>query len=327
MNANQAEANDGIASQNIPNWGEQHFWNWNGLFCHWRLLGEENQKSIILLHGFGASSSHWRYNASFLAENGFKVYGLDLIGFGKSEQPSQRKLKKLDNIFWANQVAAFVKEIVFPKNDEKVVLLGNSLGGLTALTTAACHPNLVKAVIAAPLPDPALIQDKFLTIPKWLLKIKNFFIKTFFNFLPLRTIVRFIIKTKLIDIAIQSAYSHSVKNDFDLKQIILEPAKRYSAGRVLRSMCIGMSTRDEISKAPSLLSRIASFPKHMPILIIWGSEDKFVPLRIGKKLIKDHSWLQLSIIERTGHCPHDESPKNFNQYVLHWLKNNLEGYI
>ena len=38
------------------------------------------------------------------------------------------------------------------------VVIGNSLGGLTALTAAVLAPDKVQAVVAAPLPDPALIQ-------------------------------------------------------------------------------------------------------------------------------------------------------------------------
>ena len=38
----------------------------------------------MLLHGFGASSDHWRNNAYFLEKAGFRVYSLDLIGFGES---------------------------------------------------------------------------------------------------------------------------------------------------------------------------------------------------------------------------------------------------
>ena len=93
-------------------WGKSQNWYWKGLRCHWRVLGENNQKPILLLHGFGASSSHWRNNAGPLASAGFRVFGLDLIGFGDSEQPRQKKIPKLDNQFWAEQVAGFLEEVI-----------------------------------------------------------------------------------------------------------------------------------------------------------------------------------------------------------------------
>ena len=46
-----------------------------------------------------------------------------------------------------------------------------------------------------------------------------------------------------------------------------------------------------------------------------------------KKLVTQYPWIKLFIIENTGHCPHDESPSEFNQYVLNWLKSNSRRYI
>ena len=97
------------APHNGANWGEPNNWSWKGTKCHWRVLGKENQRPLILLHGFGASSSHWRKNAGPLAAAGFRVYSLDFIGFGESEQPSQKKIQKLDNQIWSEQVAAFLE--------------------------------------------------------------------------------------------------------------------------------------------------------------------------------------------------------------------------
>lgn len=88
-------------------------------------------------------------------------------------------------------------------------------------------------------------------------------------------------------------------------------------------MCIGMSTRNIVHTAPLLLESIAKSPNQSPILLVWGRQDKLVPLNIGRKIIKEYPWLKLLILENTGHCPHDESSDKFNQYVLNWLKLNL----
>ena len=98
------------------NWGEHHNWRWNGLLCHWRVVGDKNDQPIVLIHGFGASSDHWRHNAQFFADAGFCVYSLDLIGFGKSDQPNREKVSKIDNLFWANQVIDFLQEIAKTNN-------------------------------------------------------------------------------------------------------------------------------------------------------------------------------------------------------------------
>ena len=310
-----------------PNWGESNLWNWADFHCHWRVLGEENKKPLVLIHGFGASSAHWRFNAQYFAQQGFRVYALDLIGFGKSEQPVKEKIKKLNNRFWAIQLGSFLEEVVDTKEKGKAVLLGNSLGALVALTTSVIYPNLVEAVIAAPLADPSLIRSSKIKLPYWLLIFKRFLIKTFFTLLPLEIIIPLIIKTKLINIALQSAYYHSVRKDLDLKRIVISPAQRNSSARALRSMCIGMALRKESDTARFLLDRLNTRTNHLPMLLVWGRQDRFVPLSIGEMISTEYPWIKLMILEKSGHCPHDESSCDFNHYVLHWLKNKLRGHI
>ena len=316
-----------ISFQNNSRWGEKNSWVWRTYKCHWRVLGKNNKKPLLFLHGFGASSAHWRNNAYFFAQNGFKVFSLDLIGFGKSDQPGPNRLKKLDNFVWSMQVADFLREVIKTTDNGKVTIIGNSLGGLVGITTAAFNHELVDSVIAAPLADPDLIKRQNRKPPRWLFSAKNKLITIFFKLLPLELIIPLIAKTNLIILALQSAYNHSIKLDSDLKRIVIEPSQRDTAPRALRAMCIGMSTREAKLTAPYLLDRIRSIPDHAKILLIWGKKDKFIPLALSKRLTNRFPWLQLSIINNAGHCPHDESPSDFNQCVLNWLKNNSERYI
>ena len=48
-------------------WGRHGAWQWRGHHSHWRVLGEDHQPPLVLLHGFGAASGHWRRNAAVLA--------------------------------------------------------------------------------------------------------------------------------------------------------------------------------------------------------------------------------------------------------------------
>jgi len=96
---------------------------------------------FVLLHGYGASAYHWRYNIPELAKIG-KVYALDLLGFGWSEKaPEDYSNQKL----WPDEVATFVKEVI--GEDKKVILVGNSMGGAASLSTAGYYPEIVKAVV------------------------------------------------------------------------------------------------------------------------------------------------------------------------------------
>ena len=303
-----------------PDWGISKDWFFKNLRVHYRVTGEESNPPIVLIHGFGASSDHWRNNAAIFASEGFRIYGIDLIGFGKSEQNLQGKIKHLDNQFWSNQLASFLDEIVEIKKNEKVILIGNSLGALTAITTLSQRPDLIKTVIAAPLPEPIFINPIQPSFPNWLEKVKAFLIKLFFQLFPMNALVNLISRTKLINFALQSAYSHSIKNDNLLKRIVTVPARRPNAANALRSMCIGMTKRPNSIKGPSIISKIQNLKSRPPILLIWGSKDKLIPIFLAKKLIKHHPWLKLTVINGAGHCLHDELPNQFNQIVLKWLE-------
>ena len=130
-----------------------NYWNWNGFKICWSVTGEGNEIPIIFLHGFGASRKHWRNNLEYFAKRNFASYSLDLLGFGDSDQPGIRQIGRLDNEIWSKQVSDFIKQVIRPKNSEKVILIGNSLGSLVALTCAVSLEDQIAAVIASPLPD------------------------------------------------------------------------------------------------------------------------------------------------------------------------------
>ena len=239
-----------------PHWGESKYWSYKDLRVHFRVTGEESNPPIVLIHGFGASSDHWRNNAEIFASEGFRVFGIDLIGFGKSEQHLQSKIKHLENQFWANQLASFLDEIVDIQKNGKVILIGNSLGALTAITTLSNRPELIKTIIAAPLPEPVFVNPIKFSFPNWLLKVKSFLIKIVFHLFPLKTLVNLISRTKLITFALQSAYFRSILNDIPLKRIVTVPAQRVNASKALRAMCIGMSNRPNSANGPSIIEKI-----------------------------------------------------------------------
>jgi pimeloyl-ACP methyl ester carboxylesterase len=242
-----------------------------------------------------------------------------LIGFGRSEQPGLHPHIRLDNRLWGRQLAAFLEQVV----QQPAVLVGNSLGGLTALTTAAFRPEWVKAVVAAPLPDPALMQPVPKRQSRRLRRFKTAIVQLLCRLLPLELLVPLISRTALLRMGLQGAYSRSIRSDRELHQLIASPARRRTAARSLRAMSVGMALRPREATAPALLERLAEHDQPIPLLLLWGRQDRFVPLMIGEKLQQQHSWLQLHVLDGSGHCPHDESPDHFHQELLRWLDLNL----
>ncbi len=280
---------------------------------------------MLLLHGFGASSSHWRRNAIFFSTSGYRVYALDLLGFGKSDQPSvNSSLKGLDNELWGKQICSFLREIVQTDLTGRAVLIGNSLGGLAALTATARNVNAVAALVTAPLPDPALMRGPIRLRNRFFSYLKEKLVRIFFSLLPLEIILPLITRSFLIRQALQAAYFCNVESDKDLLRIVTKPAMRSSAAGSLRAMCIGMSLRLNASTAPELIGVLDDQIKKVPFLMIWGRNDRFVPFDIGRQIKTKHPWINFLVMDSSGHCPHDETSDSFNHVVFNWLSLSLE---
>ena len=246
---------------------ESNYWYWNGFKIFWSVKGKENTNPMILLHGFGASSKHWRNNSDYFAKKGYSVYSIDLIGFGNSAQPGIREIEKLDNGVWCSQVRDFIKQVIRPKTSKKIILIGNSLGSLVALTCAVYLKNEILSVIASPLPDPLINKKKGSILNSRFKKLKTKLIKIFFRIFPLEIFLFLINKFGIIKLGLNSAYFKKEHVDKELLDIIKKPVLRKTAARSLRAMCIGMSTRGDKLKASYLLEKL-SYSKKVPFLLL-----------------------------------------------------------
>ena len=309
MNSNFKEENI-----NYPN-----FWNWNGFKICWSVTGEHNKIPIIFLHGFGASRKHWRNNIGYFAKRNCASYSLDLIGFGDSDQPGIRQIGRLNNEIWCNQVRDFIKQVIRPKNSEKVILIGNSLGSLVALTCAVSLEDQIATVIASPLPDQIQKGKKKVTNKSLFVKFKERLITLFFIFFPLEIFLFLITKLRIIRLGLNSAYFKKDNIDRELLDLVTKPVLRRTSARSLRAMCIGMSSRDSNFQASYLLRKLST-SKKVPFLLIWGDKDNFIPLFLGKKIANFHRWVKLKIVSNSGHCIHDEDPSVFNRISYEWIR-------
>jgi len=230
-----------------------NYWIWNGFKICWSVTGEDNEIPIIFLHGFGANRKHWRNNLDYFAKRNCASYSLDLIGFGDSDQPGIRQIGRLNNEIWCNQVEDFIAQIIRPKNSRKVILIGNSLGSLVALTCAVLFEDQIEKVIASPLPDQIQENKKSKTKNSALKKFQDGLITIFFLFFPLEIILFLITKLGVIKLGLNSAYFKKDNIDRELIDLVTKPVLRRTSARSLRAMCIGMSSRDEIFQASYLL--------------------------------------------------------------------------
>ena len=93
---------------------------------------------LVLLHALGESASDWRWVLPALART-HRVYAPDLPGFGGSAKPQT----DYSPAFFGRFAAGLLDALGL----ERAAVLGNSLGGLTALRLALSEPARVGSLI------------------------------------------------------------------------------------------------------------------------------------------------------------------------------------
>lgn len=97
---------------------------------------------VILIHGLSGSHRWWRRNVGELARDHL-VVTIDLIGFGAS-----RKLAGLSSSpLQFDDIAAVLARWIVSSFDQRVHLVGHSMGGQIAIYLAARYPDLVKSLV------------------------------------------------------------------------------------------------------------------------------------------------------------------------------------
>ena len=102
---------------------------------------------VILLHGSGPGSTGWsnfRTNIATLAQD-FHVYAVDMPGWGQSD--TQTPETGYDHVA---ALIAFMDAL----DIDKAALVGNSMGGITSISTAILHPERVSHLISMGAPVP-----------------------------------------------------------------------------------------------------------------------------------------------------------------------------
>lgn len=103
-----------------------------------RVRGEGQGKTIVLLHGFLESMKIWNKLEKMLAGD-FKVISIDLPGFGKSEC--------IEPVHTMSLMANVVNKILLSLEVKRCIMLGHSMGGYVALAFAAQFPSKMKGLV------------------------------------------------------------------------------------------------------------------------------------------------------------------------------------
>ncbi|HAC63866.1 MAG TPA: alpha/beta hydrolase [Cyanothece sp. UBA12306] len=290
--------------------GRQRNWIWRGWpirYTYFRCsgnLGGTQKPPLILLHGFGAAIEHWRHNISILAQE-HSVYALDLLGFGGSKKAATDYTIYL----WTQQVYDFWQTFM----DEPVILVGNSLGSLVCLTLASEHREMVESIAMISLPDVSWRQEM---IPKLLQPIVNSLEAIIASPLLIRGLLRILRLRGMIRPWVTLAYSDRSAITDELVEIITTPTHDQGAARTLSLLVEGVRNPQFAPSVKGVLPNL-----NLPILLIWGKQDRFIPPSFAPIFAKLNPQITLIELEQVGHCPQDECPDKFNRILLDWINN------
>jgi pimeloyl-ACP methyl ester carboxylesterase len=285
--------------------GNQRDWVWRGWqtrYTYLRAVNRDRKPPLMLLHGFGASIGHWRHNLEVLSQS-HTVYALDMLGFGASEKASANYSAAL----WVEQIYDFWQTFI----RQPVVLIGNSIGSLICLAVAQAHPEMVAGIAMLSLPDPSVREDM---MPKFLLPAIATIEGWFTSPLLLKAVFKIVRRPQVVRPWARIAYANPEAVTDELVDILVGPAQDRGSAQAFSAILKAMTSAKFGPKVKEVLPTLK-----MPLLLIWGRQDRMIPYSQAEQFIRYNPQLQLIEIDQAGHCPHDECPDAVNQALLDWL--------
>lgn len=279
-------------------------WPWQGLPIRYQSAGMAGAP-MVLIHGFGASSDHWRKNIADLAATN-RVYAIDLVGFGKSVKPAPGDPVPYTFETWGQLVVDFCQEIV----GEPAFLVGNSIGCVVAMQAAVMAPNQVLGVAMLDCSLRLLHDRKRATLP-WYRGAPT---PLFQALLGVRPIGHFffsrLARPNFIRNVLKQAYGRKDAVNDELVEILLAPGRDPGAADVFLAF-----VRYSQGPLPEDLLPLLQ----CPALFIWGADDPWEPLELGRELANYPAVEDFVVLEGVGHCPQDEAPEQVNPILRDWV--------
>lgn len=253
----------------------------------------QGEQVVVMLHGSGPGASGWanfNRNVAPLVEAGFRVILLDCPGWSKSDSLVCKGSRSDLN-------AVALKGLVDALDIEKVHILGNSMGGHSAVAFALSYPDRVgKLVLMGGGTGGASLFTPMPT--EGIKRLQKLYREPTIDNLK-----------KMMDIFV---YDTSDLTD-ELFQTRLDNM---------------LARRDHLDNfVKSLQANPKQFPDFSPrlgeitaeTLVIWGRQDRFVPMDTGLRLVAGLPNAELHLFNCCGHWAQWEHADKFNRMVLDFL--------
>ncbi|MEN9225415.1 MAG: alpha/beta fold hydrolase [Thermostichus sp. HHBFW_bins_43] len=286
---------------------ERH-WQWHSQSIRYQQAGSTGP-AVLLIHGFGASSDHWRKNLPELGQQ-CRVYAVDLLGFGGSAKPRPGSPLAYTFETWGSLVVDFVKEVI----GEPAYLVGNSIGGIVALQAAVFEPTWVLGVAMLD-PSLRLLHERKRGQISWLRRWSTPLMQTLLGWPPFGNFFfAQVAQARAIKTILLQAYGRKEAVTDELVQTLLKPALEPGAAAVF----LAFVRYSQGPLAEDLLPQLTC-----PVLILWGEADPWEPIALGRALAEFPCVVGFVPLVGVGHCPQDEAPELVNPLLLAWIQGSL----
>jgi len=263
--------------------------------CRYVEFGDDANPPLVLIHGYGAMWQHWNRNIPTF-EKDYKVYALDLLGFGESEKPNAQYGLSL----WAKQIEAFLQF----KQLSKIILIGHSMGGASSLWFANENPERICALVL--VDASGIFPDEVGTFERVLYRAVGS---------PIIGEAMFMLFANEF-----GARQSLVPTYLDTAQVTDELVAQFA--KPLRSAgAIHAYLAPSRNPERFLLER---FPRpcryNGNALLVWGEKDlAFPPEKVVPKFREIVPQADVAILPNTRHCPQHEVAEIFNQTLKAFL--------
>lgn len=244
-------------------------------------------KPIVLIHGWPLSDEMYEYQYNDLVNKNFRVIGITLRGFGKSDKPY--------GAYHYDIHALDIKRVLDKLNIKDAVLVGFSMGGAIAVRFVSAYNEgqVTKLVLAgAAAPSWTQREDFPYNLPQ-----------------------------KAVDDLIKQNYSDRPKLLADFAKIFSTTENSLNEGIGSWLNGIGLSASSHATAECLVALRDTDLRPDLekikiPTLILHGKNDKICSFDLAEQMKAGISDSKLVAFEKSGHSLFLEETKKFNSELI-----------
>lgn len=290
---------DGVRPPTELGDADSQFIDVDGLQVHAKIKGE-GQPVMVLLHGFASSTFSWREVIDPLAEMG-TVIAYDRPGFGLTERPLRGDWGET-NPYSSQAQVDLVIDLLDKMGVEKAILVGNSAGGTIATQVALEHPDRVQGLV---LVDAAIYNGG--GTPSLVRPLLNTPQMRHLGPLIARSTVE-----RLLGV-FGTAWHDPSRVTPEIMAGYQKPLQAIDWDRGLWEYTLASRMPDDLS---TRLTELAG----LPVLVMTGDNDTWVPTADSLRLAEEIPGARLAVLAACGHVPQEECPQPWLEAVQTFVR-------